>query len=391
MSIFNSLGSNYDFRSALQTLFQRKDFSAKLTTLLEKEYNGKALLVYKGREAILLSLQLLQMPKGTQVAINGFTCFAVYNAVTNAGYSPVLLDIEKTLLHFSAEILEKAMKQFPSLKVVIIQNTLGIACDIEKIAAVCTKHNLILIEDLAHSVGLYYANRKEAGTIGDFVTLSFSQDKMIDTVSGGALVIRNKTYHTLPHVPFKKVPRSQQLKDRWYPFLTYCIRKSYDLHIGKLLHSFLRQLSVLSQPVGNPTDTIHALPLWYCKPIYQGFQNLAQNINHRKTVAGVYEQIDKKSIGKREIKSIFLRFPFFVDNRSSLISYLKKHHVYIADIWYDSPISPKQYMQYTNYHGECPNAENIAKTIISLPTHRNVNARDARMITERITTWLQSA
>ncbi len=188
MSIFNSLGSNYNFGFAIRALFASNN-DKKLKAFLEEKYQGKATLLCKGRQAIELALKKTNLSEGT-VAINGFTCFAVYEAIKKAGLDVEYLDIAKDDLNFSAKTLEKHLEKNQKIKVVIIQNTLGYPCDIERISQLCKKKKVILIEDLAHSVGTRYSNRQEAGTVGDFVVLSFSQDKMIDTVTGGALIER---------------------------------------------------------------------------------------------------------------------------------------------------------------------------------------------------------
>src|SRR3989344_5571860 len=195
MNIFNSLGSNYYARYVLKALFSvgsRKDIK-DLRNLHEEKYHGKAILFYKGREALTFALKILNLPKKSEVAINGFTCVAVFNAIRYAGFEALCLDLDETGgLNFTAKTLENSLKSNKNIKVVIVQNTLGYPCDIEKIEKLCRKHKLILIEDLAHCVGTVYEDGRETGTVGDLVVLSFSQDKIIDAVSGGALIVRNK-------------------------------------------------------------------------------------------------------------------------------------------------------------------------------------------------------
>src|SRR5215469_1404509 len=194
MSIFNSLGSNYRFDYVLKAVFAKNDQKATdiLKKYLENKYQGEVFLLYKGREAIELALKGLNLPHDSAVAFNGYTCYAVYKAVVNAGYSPKYIDIAKGSLDFSAESLKKVIKNNPAIKVLLIQNTLGYPCDIAAIAKICNEEKIILIEDLAHSIGAKYEDDSEAGTVGDFTVLSFSQDKMIDGISGGALIVRNK-------------------------------------------------------------------------------------------------------------------------------------------------------------------------------------------------------
>src|SRR3989344_8336212 len=169
MNIFNSLGSNYDFKFVLKALLSFSGNSKDLENLLEERYGGKAILLYKGREAIELALKSLNLPAGTFVAINGFTCFAVFDAIKKTGLNCEYLDIDKGNLNFSAENLKNALEKNSKIKAVIIQNTLGYPCDIEGISKICKENNLILIEDLAHSIGAKYKSGQEAGTLGDFI------------------------------------------------------------------------------------------------------------------------------------------------------------------------------------------------------------------------------
>ncbi|MBI4091711.1 MAG: DegT/DnrJ/EryC1/StrS aminotransferase family protein, partial [Candidatus Levybacteria bacterium] len=231
MPIFNSLGSNYNATYVLKALFSigsRKDIK-NLKNLLEEKYQGKPILFYKGREALTFALKILNLPKKSEVAINGFTCVAVFNAIRYAGFEPLCLDLEETGgLNFTPESLENALKSNKNIKVVIVQNTLGFPCDIEKIEKLCRNHKLILIEDLAHCAGTVYKDGREAGTVGDFVALSFSQDKIIDAVSGGALIVRNRKFTNAESSgAIVRHPEGVVFKDRFYPLETYKIRFTY--------------------------------------------------------------------------------------------------------------------------------------------------------------------
>lgn len=387
MAIFNSLGSNYNLNFVLKSLFGKVDPHAdsKLKEFLEKKYNGKAILLYKGREALTLALKILNLPKESGVAINGFTCFAVYKAIETANLTPICLDLEEknSDLNFTAESFEKVLKTNKTIKVVIIQNTLGYPCDIEKILKICKNNNLILIEDLAHCIGTKYLNAKEAGSMGDFVILSFSQDKIIDAVSGGALVIKNKQFSNLAIQQFSNINPSQQLKDHLYPHLTYKIRFFYDLGIGKLVHFIAKKINILSKPMNENLYDLYSLPSWYCNLALYGFHNLNKQLDHRRKIAEIYaDKLDKKILSKNITDKVSfssnLRFPIFIENRESLISYLKKFKIFVSDVWYDD-VSP-----------ECPNAVEISKTILNLPTHINTSEKDALKIAERINTWLKS-
>ncbi len=395
MNIFNSLGSNYNFVFVLKSLFNFSQSDPQLKKFLEEKYVGKAFLVYKGREAIELGLKILNLPKDSFVAINGFTCFAVYEAIKNAGLNVEYLDLEKGDLNFSAEELKKRWSQNPKIKVVIVQNTLGYPSNIGEISKICKEKSMTLIEDLAHCVGTKYSDDIEAGMVGDMVVLSFSQDKIIDGISGGALIVKNPQISI--NEQFTNLGFSIQLKDRFYPFFTFLIRNTYTLFgLGKLFHAVFKKINLLPKPVESITpQVLHKLPGFYCKLINSAFEELRENLNHRKTIASIYSQSINPKVMSPTLKdqinnSSNLRFPIFVNNRGDLIKYLKSHGIYISDTWYDAPIAPKKYLSLTDYKHSCPNSEDATSVILNLPTHRMVSTKDAINISQLINQWLKS-
>lgn len=387
MNIFNSLGSNYNLQYVRRSLFKKNQgTSQKLKLFLEKKYGGNVTLTYKGRQAIELALETLALKENEGVAVTGFTCIAVVEAIQNQNLTPVFLDINPHTLNFSSETLEEKVKK-DNVKAVIIQNTLGYPCDIDEILSVCKKHNLILIEDLAHSIGTVYSNGKEAGTIGDLVVLSFSQDKVVDAVSGGALIVHSSKFI----VHSKKDSEEKVGRDKLYPLFTWCIRKSYPVGIGKVLHFVFQNLKLLSDPMKNSGAL--SMSDWHAGIVMSEFKKIEENLNHRQTIAHIYaDNLDTKNLSSyiSDVidKSTCLRFPFFVENRDKLVSYLKKSGVYVSDIWYDGVVAPKKYLGLAKYpKSSCPNAEGIAKKILNLPTHINVSEKDAIKICRLINSF----
>lgn len=388
--IFNSLGSNYTFQFALKALFfvgNEKD-RGELIAHLERKYGGKAILLYKGREAIKLALAVLNLPQDSRVGMTGFTCHVVYRAIKESGLKPVYLDIDRSL-NFSSDKIK-------DLKVLIIQNTLGNPCDIEKVTRVCKKKNIVLIEDLAHSIGTIYKNKKEAGTVGDFTTLSFSQDKIIDAVSGGALIIRNSKYFNFKIKRTQNLSLATRVKDRFYPFFTLMIRNLYPWGLGRAFHLILKKLDLLSKSVETGKEiAFQSMPNWYAKLANISFKNFESIFKHRRSVASVYARnLNQKILFNEYVDNInlfsCLRFPIFVKKRPELIKYLKKYGIFVSDVWYDAPIAPSKLLSKTDYEGECPFSEAISRKILNLPTHVNVSCKDAEFISGKINQWLNT-
>jgi len=382
--IFNSLGSNYNLVYALRALFSfgnKKDLYV-LENFISKKYGGKPLLFYKGREALTAALEFSKLEKNTEVAVNGFTCLAVLEAIKKSGLKPIPLDLEETGgLNFTAKTLKTALSTSKKIKAVIIQNTLGYPCDIENIENLCKENKLILIEDLAHCVGSKYEDGREAGTVGDFTVLSFSQDKIIDAISGGALVLRNEKYQ---EKNIKMTDYSPKLSDRFYPILTYKIRHLYSLGLGKPFHFILKKINFLSNIMDKSFYEFRKLPALHAKLAQLEFRKLNEQLNHRREISKVYAENLPESLfmfSKEKTQEVVrissnLRFPVFVENRKRVLGSLKKEGIFLSDIWY------------VDVNSSCPNAVHDSKIILNLPTHKNVSEKDALRISKIISSCI---
>lgn len=390
MSLFNSLGSNYRAATVRRVFWPASgDERDKLLALLGERYTCSApQLTYKCREAITLGLKQLELPKGSYVAINGFTCYAVYEAITAADLKPYYLDITKQELNFSAATLGKALKAQPNIKAVMIQNTFGIPADLAAIAKVCQARKLPLVEDLAHSIGLQYATGQEAGTVGQWAALSFSQDKMVDAVSGGAL-ISNKSV-----VQVTK-PQSVKVKARFaarlYPLTTAIIRATFRLGFGRVLLRTVKTAGLIPRPMDGSAGSVRQMSSWQARETRQAYQDLPELIKHRQKIAAIYQQALPAQVQfSAAPQAVYLRFPILVPSPRQLIKELKKSGIYLTDIWYDAAIGPKQYTSLTDYTDQCPNADYVAQHMVNLPTHWQVDEAKAKLIAEKVSAWLKS-
>ena len=393
MAVFNSLGSNYGLSFVWKNLFAKgsKTAAEELKNLLQKKYGGQVTLTYKGREALELAFKKSGLPGGSQIGVNGFTCYVVYQAVVNAGYQPLFIDITPGQTNFGPTELKHAKTKNPNLRAIIMQNTLGYPAEMQAIMYYCQQQGIMIVEDLAHSTGALYDTGHEAGMVGSFTMLSFSRDKTLDAVAGGALIDRRQNQAgadmVLPYINW-----SQRTNNRLYPFWTTIVRATYPIGLGRIIHAILRKLKLLNSPMEDTRTGLHQMTKTAPALILDKWQHERDELAHRQQIALIYMQnlpADIQLVKKQSGKPTFLRFPLFVDNPASLFEYLKKHHIFISDIWYDATIAPKRYLPQTNYKaGSCPNGEELVKHIVNLPTHIHITPEIATKICERINQWL---
>ena len=356
---------------------KKSDFEALKAHLAER-YNVPAeqvFLYHNGRSALSAGLRSMVPRKNGErpgILVTSLTCYAVVEAVKSAGFTPVFADIDEKTLHFNGETIEKAFKKHKDIRAVIVQNNLGYPADIKSIKTSVRKHNLVLVEDLAHCAGISYKDGKEAGTIGDFAALSFGKGKSIDTISGGALVIRSKEityvergrYKTkevkMPKAPIKNPKFGDRFRDRFYPLFGKMIRFLYFFRLGKLFTSFLLKTHQIKRSADADLDLKVKLTNWQAKLALEQLKSLPKN--------------------RPPIREFFL-----VSDRNIVLNELERKGFVMNDTWYDIPVSPERYYSKVKYpESECPNAVEISKHIVNLPTHyKKADLKPARKIIEK--------
>lgn len=345
---------------ALKTLFAigtRRDCSA-LEECLKNDYGGRAVLTKNGRSGLFLALKAY-CKRGDGVLINGFTCFAVVEAVKAAGCVPIFADIDRETLNFNKKTLAQALNG-RSATAIVVQNTLGIAVEIREIEEFAREHGLIIIEDLAHGMRMKYSDGREVGTVGAATALSFGKDKAIDTIAGGAVVFRDGGDRDRQiAAPRERCNMCDSLQARWYlTFAAWCRGLTYA-HLGGVLMRALVKMHFVERSADSMLDARQQPAKWQAK--------LALSQLRNGTAGSV----------RREFA--------LVQDRAACLDELKAAGYYFEGFWYEKPVSPERYYKKSGFiETDCPVATEVAKQIINIPTfYKKEDLRRAREIITR--------
>ena len=140
-----------------------------------------------GTAALHLCVKLAGVKPGDKVLCSDMTFAATVNPVVYEKATPVFIDTERETWNMDPVALEKAFELHPDAKVVVLANLYGTPSRFDEIVAICEKHNAILIEDAAESLGASYKGR-QTGTFGKYNAISFNGNKIITGSSGGMLL-----------------------------------------------------------------------------------------------------------------------------------------------------------------------------------------------------------
>lgn len=310
-------------------------------------------IYHTGRSALAAAVKAV-IPKNSKVIITSLTCYAVVQAVKAAGCVPVFADAAPDTLHFGAQELEKALKHYPDVRAIIVQNNLGHPVDMQKIEKIAKKHDLKLIEDLAHCAGVSYPDGRECGTVGDATILSFGKGKSVDTIAGGALIIRDAAL--APCKQPKKRPRlSDSLRERFYPLFGAEIRGLYHFSIknhnlGRVFTAILLKIRFIKKSADAELSLERRATLWQSRRALGILTNLPKN--------------------RPPMRSFRL-----VQNREKVYRELEKQGYIFQDTWYDCPVSPERYYKKVHFpEDECKEAVKLAEKIVNIPNWYDKNA-----------------
>ena len=168
---------------------KEEELEKKLCEVTEAKY---AVVVSNGTAALHLAAMAAGISEGDEVIVSSITFAASANCVLYCGGTPVFADIDPYTYNIDVESIKKLIT--PKTKAIVAVDFTGQAVKLNEIREICKEHNLILIEDAAHSLGTYY-DGKAVGSIADMTTFSFHPVKTITGGEGGAITTNDEALY----------------------------------------------------------------------------------------------------------------------------------------------------------------------------------------------------
>ena len=147
-----------------------------------------AIGVSSGSDALLASLMSMGIGQGDEVIAPAFTFVATTGAIARVGATPVFVDINKDTFNIDPAKIESAIT--PKTKAIIPVHLFGQLADMDAILEIANKHDLLVIEDAAQSIGASQKGIK-AGNFGDCGCFSFYPSKNLGAFGDGGLITTN--------------------------------------------------------------------------------------------------------------------------------------------------------------------------------------------------------
>ena len=157
-------------------------------SLLEQEFSAYVgskfcLAVASGGYALACALRAMEVKPGDRVLTNAFTLAPVPGAIASIGAVPVFVGVTEGLVIDLADLEVKAGQA----DVLMLSHMRGHICDMEALMAICEAHDVLVIEDCAHTMGGGWKG-VPSGRHGTMACYSTQTYKHLNSGEGGFLI-----------------------------------------------------------------------------------------------------------------------------------------------------------------------------------------------------------
>jgi len=147
-----------------------------------------AIACNSGTSGLHMAMVAIGLGPGDEVITPGLTVVMDAYSVIHVGAKPVFADVNKSTYGIDVAEIKKLINE--NTKAIITVSLQGLSVDIDPIAELARKHNLILIDDSAQNILGEYKGRV-AGSLGDINMLSFENKKHMTAGSEGGMLLTN--------------------------------------------------------------------------------------------------------------------------------------------------------------------------------------------------------
>lgn len=144
--------------------------------------------VATGLDALYLILKAMGIGAGDEVIVPSNTFIATALAVSYVGATPVF--VEPTIESYNIDVTRIEERITAKTKAIMPVHLQGRPADMDAINAIAQKHGLKVIEDAAQAHGTHYKGRR-IGTLGDAAGFSFYPGKNLGALGDGGCVVTN--------------------------------------------------------------------------------------------------------------------------------------------------------------------------------------------------------
>lgn len=161
----------------------------KIAGLYAKKYG---IGVNSGSSALYLAADLMNFDAGSEIITPALTFSTTVAPIVKKQWIPSFIDVEEGTYNLDADKVEAMIT--PKTKAMIIPNLIGNLPNWAQLRAIADKHNLVVLEDSADTVGAEI-DGESCGRFTDISTTSFYGSHIVNCAGNGGMICVNDDAH----------------------------------------------------------------------------------------------------------------------------------------------------------------------------------------------------
>ena len=162
-----------------------KSFEEKFAAYVDASY---CISTGNGTDSLFVMLKAIGVGPGDEVLTPAWSWISTSETISLTGATAVFVDADRDSFNISISDAERKINS--KTKAILAVHLYGRSCDLDSLQTLCSKHNLILLEDCAQTHGTTY-NGKMVGTFGKASSFSFYPTKNLGALGDAGCVLTN--------------------------------------------------------------------------------------------------------------------------------------------------------------------------------------------------------
>lgn len=367
--------------------------SGNYVRLFEKKFAeligvNEAVALSSGTDADALALAVLydfNAQRGDEVIVPSLSFVATGNAVLQAGFIPVFVDIDRKTLNIDPSKIERAITK--KTKAIMPVHLVGKPAEMDAINKIAKKYGLFVIEDAAEAYGAIY-NGKNIGTLGDMAAFSLYVAHMVTTIEGGIVVTNKKK--------FAEILRSLRAHGRACKCKKCILNISSGYCKKRFQYGEKNDIRFIFERIGfssKMNELEAAIGLGHLDAYQEILRKRRQNLNFLinkfkkfSPYLVTIEENDDEKIGPHAFPVIIQETARFT--RGKLVDYLERNGIETRTLFSSMPTQCPGFKFLGYKLGDFPNAEYIGNNGFHIGIHQDLGEEHFDYFLERVESFL---
>jgi len=345
-----------------------RKFEIEIAKLFDKK---ECLYVNSGSSALFIGVEAFDFPQGGEIITPALTFGTSVGCLIKNNLVPVFVDVEPLTYCIDANEIEKVINA--QTVAILAPNLMGNLCDWSEIRKIADKHNLIIIEDSADTLGATI-NGKSSGSYSDMSITSFYGSHIINCAgNGGALLLNDKRI-----IEKAKLLRSWGRSSSLFDEKSEAIENRFDVNLDGIDYD----AKFVFEEVGYNVEGSEigaAFGLEQLKKLKKNIISRKNNFNRQCEFFDQYKQYFSNPIETDNINAAWLAFPILINenvpfSRKEFQIYLEKRNIQTRVVFTGNIIRQPMMkgVEHKVLDQGYPNADAVMERGVLLPLHHGL-------------------